>query len=262
MHTHSPILYWFPGLADERRIPEPYASRFAAGRNMGRGSYGPPGDGSTGERGLIVSRFGGATCTYAAASQRWLRVATVAGQPVWLGVRRDVHPAELLRPTGFDGQHVTLGDGQAWRVPVCNPEVRSCKLPGHTARVDGQWTRVVADEYAELAHAALVTLGEIREAMLTHQRAVLEVDTDVWLDRACRILNLNYDVTPDEIGALGLLATEQHYADIISAWLDLPAMMELMLLALSQHQEAGPGTKLNPTVDTPATPATPSGALA
>lgn len=259
MHQHVPILYWFPGLTDESRIPAPYAARFAAQLSIERGVYGPDGgSGPSARRGLLASPFHGA-CSYR-PGQRWLRVDSVDGQEVWIGRRVGVQPAELWRGSPFGGSPVTLGDGCDWTIPVCNPDVRSCQLPGYDARVDGRWTRLVDDAYAPLARRAQVIAGDLREQMLRGtDNPSIELDDAELQDLACEILALNYDITPAEVGALALFRSAQHYGDILAAWIDLPAMLQLMATAISQAQEAGPGRQLNPFAGTPATPSTSSG---
>lgn len=258
-HPHVPILYWFPGVSDPSQIPAPYAARFTAERSMG----GPTSKGPDAARiGLLISPISRGACVYLPEIQRWRQIDTVGGQVVWLGVRKDVDPAELLRTHNFGGAPVDLG-GRRWTVPVCNPFVRSCSLPWHEEKIDGKWSVVVDDEYQDLAADAAAMAGDLREQFLSGGRADFDIPDDEFRDLSARILGLNYDVTAPEIGLLRLFTGPDAYAAIVAAWLDIGAMTELLEIAVTQELARVRGSAaatLNPTGDTGVTSITASGA--
>lgn len=258
--VHAPILYWFPGLTDEGKIPAPFDRRFARGMGRAHHVYGPDGDSSPrARRGLLATPFAdGATCVYDGDAQRWTKAQT---EPeVWVGVRTDTLPEQLRRRQSLGGVSVTLGDGQRWLIPVCNPQSPRCRLPGYDTLVDGERTRIVDDAYARLAAEAMALGGQVREGLFTDEHYRLEFDDTEWFERIAQIIALNYDITPQEVGALGLLRTAEHYRDVLSAWMDLEAMVELAVIAMAQAREDGTSARLNPTGATPATSPTASGA--
>lgn len=126
-------------------------------------------------------------------------------------------PEDLERRQVLPGHRVTLGDGNDWLIPAIHAPRTA--IP-HTMRLgaDRSWRLEPLPEYAAImaegAHWYRVAAGELDPPPRSE-----------WAEFACRLLALNYRVSPWEISALGLLrASDDQYAAVVAAALDFPAV--------------------------------------
>lgn len=129
----------------------------------------------------------------------------------WCGFEsgRKPGPDNLLRTVGIDGYHLTLGDGNKWRVPMLK---RWRRNEGHVSELPKKLRRVITPEgryTVKMAvapeHEALDNIGQmIRDAFA----AEAGWSFDDLYATAAALLSTNYSIGPEEIGLLGLFDQE------------------------------------------------------
>lgn len=255
MSAHAPILYWFPGVAAMGDVPPYYVGRCARGRSFAGSSLGP----DAGTRGLLLAPRTGVATVYAPDRQRWTRLP---GGAVWIGARLGATPADFARPTQLPGTPVVLGDGQYWSIPVANPLVPSCALPAcEVLSEEGGWELEVKAEYHDLSLRAADLAAEVRAGVLAGGPATVRMGEGAFRALVGDVLALNYDLTLLEFMALRVL-DPACYPAVVSAFLDLPAMIALLVARVKEIGEAGPTAALHPTAAPGALPSTAPGAPA
>lgn len=140
--------------------------------------------------------------------------ARVSGSRWRCGFDVRPRPRDLERGVPLIGYDVTLGDGQAWKVPVVLPftgrdMARIAGLPGEPAIAEGR-----------LRYCPLVRY----EPLINQAREVKArpTDPDLVLAFAVECLGVGYRVSWHEVCGLGLLPTMDEAIRVAQAALDAP----------------------------------------
>jgi len=162
--------------------------------------WSPIGEGPSGRPGMLGAWMrldgDGSSCgTFSAAQQTWIPWPARAGLStppnLWLGIElaRPIRPQDVARREQHPGEDVVLADGQVWRIPIARG------LP-HLWTPNG---RVPKPPYAAFC-------AEVNRFYQMAMGCSEEV-TGFTVEFAfiCQTLALNYRLTPDLIGLLGLV---------------------------------------------------------
>lgn len=150
-------------------------------------------------KGLLVTWSG--LAGWIPSRQRWIDCGEY-----WLGLWTDSPcvPEDLARQSLFTGYSVTLGDGQAWRVPLAS------ELPATVRLVDRNWTKVRKPAFDEFWRASEVWYRRFMLYDLDPAQIQTAEGTDAgtllteMAAFAVFALRQNYRVTPDLLSELGV----------------------------------------------------------
>ena len=149
-------------------------------------------------------------------------------------------PCDLEREMGIAGPEVTLGDGNAWRVPLVRrwdaqrlehvtmlPQAMRTVMEGGGAGGKRRVVIEVTPEYASVDASADRIFAGFTEGVTVPLEEVFA--------QAVELLAVNYRIGQEEAGLLGLL-DEARALEILGMCIDLPAMnahaAELMMQGL------------------------------
>jgi hypothetical protein len=225
------FLYYIPKLRTKPQAADLAAAQLGHldGANL---SYSPCLAGPDGAPGCVLAvdeaslAAGGkrpALVRYDAGGQAWQ-----AGKTFWLGVEKNAPPREidLRRPAVLPGHLVTMGDGQAWRVPCLRylPEKMVLDDDGLVRREPlaafapmREQGRLLEEDYWDILAAA-------RENQPT---PALRLSDAGQMQLAIDYLSLNYRLGRVECNRLGLL-TDSVLVKVIEAILDVPGLVKLL----------------------------------
>jgi hypothetical protein len=152
--------------------------------------------------------------------QTWLRRGE--DDCVWVGVwnASAPTPADLARPRLLPGDAVTLGDGNAWRVPRVLPftgeDGFQIDLPCYATRnAQGQWVNgEVLEEFAAAKRIAERLFDGMIRAELG---AAPRLTTEEALDLSVELLSINYAIGPTEAGLMRLFTLDERLKDVCKA---------------------------------------------
>ncbi len=186
----------------------------------------------TGDPALDPSPFG-----VALDRQTWKPVPSNAAKGLaagryWIGVEsgRPVAPLALQRKGRYPGTPVKLLDGQEWIIPRAQamPHRHGLNANGeHERRAVAafEWFVAEAQRYSQIIFAELHALQVLRPSQSDLAGGVQITLTAAW-DYCCRVLALNYRLTPEMIDALELI-DDAAMRSIICATIELPAIGEV-----------------------------------
>jgi hypothetical protein len=185
--------------------------------------------GPDGQGGAVIApsdRCEAAHCIYRTSDQTWIEAAGY-----WVGYWNDRRPREedLRRPSAIEGDWVSLGDDHAWIVPRARRW--SAAESGSAAKIE--WTNLLPSRvrfaggvavlgdplprYAELWSIANA-VAAVRFGQATVEQEKL-VSWENIFHIVCRVLAVNYAISPIEATLLDLLTTETP-TDVLDAVLD------------------------------------------
>lgn len=151
--------------------------------------------------------------------QRWVRSGT---DGLWIGVDLldKLCPNDVVRAEIVPGHTVTLGDGQAWEIPVARFAHGGTGLPRRRVLTDGggrAWE--VEEAYRDLC-------GFAEQAWRARAGDDVAITQDE-LDRYCgQAMGVNYRLGEEEAIALGLF-TDRAQRGILDALLDWPTVLAI-----------------------------------
>jgi len=141
-------------------------------------------------------------------------------------------PGDLLRPSPLRGHEVTLGDGNAWLIPVARATVDAledalpyyCALPCASQLEEGEWVPgEVFPEYEELWGLALKWWDAIAGAVLDADSGSAMFDFGDMHSAAVKALAASYFIGAHEAALLRLLSGP-HCRLILDALVDMPVV--------------------------------------
>ncbi len=198
-----------------------------------------PGSGPGGKSGVIVcalpvsgivpKRIG-----YHPREQDWHQI----DDGLWIGLDKiePPTPEELQRRRMHRGHVLTLGDGQAWEIPVVRrPLDGSTDLPCGYQLSGGRWLESIKPQFKPLWEEA----GEVH-------RDCRELGFDRLLGYALNVLAINYRVGSNEQNLLGLIDST-NWVEILVLSFDQPLIDEV--------QKKRPDTASEPLSSSPGTQA-------
>jgi len=233
MPQPAPLLYYFPRSA---KIPAELSGRFSEKHTKSNCGA----DGPDGGKGLLAAPFSDVYPRLDEKGQKWKRFPKAG---YWIGVDNSASPEDFKRAHLVPGPSVALALG-LWQIPVANPMVDSCTLE-FWEMPDGQggWELEVKEEFRQLSEYALELAGQLREIMPdVGDEIKMTLDGDEIRTMLARIIQVNYDLTVEEMGALHLFDPAT-YGPIIMEFVDYPAMIAM----IRDHMGAANAT-LNPIV--------------
>jgi len=128
-----------------------------------------------------------------------------------------MRPEKLARPCMLVGVDIRLGDGNVWRMPQLINLDRSGFLPG--CREGRDKSEHVAPEAARHYTDLHKRARQLLERLMEHDSDSVEELAETW-QLAADALALNYNITPEEIGELGLFTAEcaQRILAVLTGW--------------------------------------------
>lgn len=190
-----------------------------------------------GERtGALVSPTAG-SAEYLPYRQRWIKLSGTDEAGVWLGVDTltPPKPQDLARGTVQPGHMVTMGDGNAWEIPVARLATGVSGLPRRRVITDdGTRAWQVLDAYQALSDFA----GKVWE--LVNGRLPGLPDDEV--DRMCgAAMAVNYRMGDAEAIQMGLF-TDESVRATMRALVDWPTIKEIIEAEKKAASPITPGT--------------------
>ncbi len=239
--NHSPLIYFFP---NRQGIPGyiPEWRRDMLGTKSSLHAIGPGSDGKEG-RGQLFSWVPDAHLHYNPDRQRWTRFRS-GDEYYWIGIDKDANSSHFKREKTIPGSLVRLQHGY-WEIPIANPLVETCQLPYYDVPSgDGNWMREFYEDYIDCSHKAIELAGIARELLLKSTQSdtvKMEIEDDDYREYVRIMINVNYNLTLEEMGALHLF-DQNKYQELLFAFIDLPEMVSMM----TSEMEAAKAP-LNPT---------------
>lgn len=258
--NNAPLLYFVP---TPGRLPDSLAHRANVLTNKSSANAKGPGPGGVEQRGQIYSSFAGRHLHYQPERQRWTCFEKGA---YWIGVDKAAMSDDFERDDMIPGSIVRLDHGM-WSIPVANPTVNSCNLPYYDVPDGfGGWEKEYYEQYIEASMLAIDLAGKARELYLSslakeqeagddHVKVEWELDDTDYRDFVRMMIQVNYDLTLEEMGALRLFRQDK-YMEMMFAFIDLTEMLRMM----RDDMEAA-NAPLNPTEAPPDGKSTSSGGL-
>jgi hypothetical protein len=185
------------------------------------------GGGPGGKKGLVLcddSR--GQTPTFNPEGQRWVKRFGFPGTYVGIDNSSPPSPQMLAKETALPGVDVTLLDGQRWTIPLLRQWRESdekilfdCQLPTVLER-DQKTGRMVSGPVIHPLRSLWERSCEIADDLMDQmQGGQMRFDSDALDGFIGDLFSINYRLTLDEIGLLGLLDVSL-YSDVLFAALD------------------------------------------
>lgn len=247
MHKPAPIQYFFPG---HLKIPKEFRERLSAGN---KASNAAATSGKKSKRGTLACRVG--VIQPGSDLYRWDSFVSPEGVEYKIGAFKTINCLDLLR----DGQRipsqlVELANGGEWLVPVINPMVATCKLPvREVIDPSGQWIKLIEDEYLAISEEAAALSTEFQCCVFEGRKFRLD-GPDVGYDLrdfCCRVLALNYDVTPRELSVMRVF-NEAIWQRIIEAVIDWTETFRCMQELIEEVGTANnPLCEIGDTINSP-----------
>ncbi len=185
--------------------------------------------GPDGGPGCIVAANPPRTMGYYPRQQEWQQVDGVDG--CWLGYDKGEFPKpeDLERPATIAGYGPTLGDGNAWTIPILRRPDDTTELPRDLiGKANGTVEMPVSRRYRKLWEDSVDDVafcfdesGKVREAMAVDLEKMFDV-----LAKCIRILAVNYRVGMAEVNALQLIDSTNWYG-VIASSVDVPQYMAI-----------------------------------
>ncbi len=224
VYDKAPILYFFAGVLDEGPEPipvewrgrfyldddnvpfpvYPHAMKTKAGfvaRVIEQGPSGGPG--------LLATPFSldlAVHATLMVYDSSNFRSEVEIEDGVWVLIHKDFHPEDVLRDPPllardpYQTRFIRFEDqckGE-WYIPCCLPQSSNCMLPMTDMYERGKWRQVPMVEYRHIA--------AITERLYRAEIGEEDPPDEVWLREAtCAAFAVNYEITPAELGAIGIL---------------------------------------------------------
>ncbi len=186
--------------------------------------------------------LGEAQFAYVPDRQNWIDI----GNGLSIGYFTDDDrptPKERLRKDAMRGHLVTLGDGNDWLVPIArqwtsvDPPAQQIALPAafqlnfqtgewEASEIVPKYQRLweICEQFSDHQVAEIARSIEGVEGDEIAQVSLTMVDA---LPLACEVLAVNYDLTPIEISALGLMQSDIGPVDVLLALIDQPTFDDL-----------------------------------
>lgn len=144
------------------------------------------------------------TMGYLPDIQEWIPAVPSGDLPAkryWVGLVKDAlpGPGDLAVAQQFEGDLVTLGDGQTWKMPAAAQLPKKCRLADN-----GSWMFFVQDEFVAYWDESCQWYADLATRTIAEVAAfAIEVDASC-CEYLARALSLNYRLTPEVISHLEL----------------------------------------------------------
>lgn len=207
---NAPVIHFYPGLSQPPSPPPRPCLRFSWALVNGPPTF------NAAARGLALTPVEGVHLAVSPTAQAWQQLPN--GH--WLGVATppEYDPLVFLRDNPCPGIRVILGDRQVWTLPRVNPMLLSCldlptqdRLipappgPAGALRPRLQFETLPLPRYLALAERARTLVDHCWQGVVNgDQRLVLD-DADL-REFLAGVVAVNYDLTLEEMAALGLFA--------------------------------------------------------
>jgi len=242
------LYHFFAG----RDVPATYAHLFARSKQQ-RGRPGPGG-----RLGCLVCRHGPVP-DLDSQSLPWQQLAP----DWWVAVHGDESPAIFARRAHALGHLLTLADGQAYLIPVADPEAAACSLPlaeglsWDASRQSSLICRAPLPQHQALAQLATRAACSLRLSLVTEASAAVTLEDHEVRTLIHLALAANYDLLPEEILALRLVDEARRHA-IISIIIDLPGILTAVQASLAAAARLIPEPDALPFVPSASPPLAPA----
>jgi hypothetical protein len=209
--VNAPVIHFYPGLSQPPSPAPRPCLRFSWALVNGPPTF------NAATRGLALTPVEGVHLAVSPDAQAWQQLP----DGHWLGVATppEYDPLVFLRDNPCPGIRVILGDRQVWTLPRVNPMLLSCLdlptqdrlIPAPPAAGPGalrprlQFETLPLPRYLPLAERARALVDHCWQGVVNgDQRLVLD-DADL-REFLAAVVAVNYDLTLEEMAALGLFA--------------------------------------------------------
>lgn len=230
----QPLQYWFPG----KKTPGDLKYRFTGKFNSSKDSYGPIDK----KRGLMIGAYRNASPIFRPDHQTWHK-----RKNYWIGISNENWNTDhIARAESFyPGAFVKLADGRFYNIPVANPFLDSCSFNlKDVMDIDGTWMREVEPRFKAMSDKAVSLIGNIIHSLLKSDRNIDHgLTADELRDFVIEIIQINYDLTGEEISLLGISDPAQYW-DVLSVFCDSKAIEKTVIHHIEQAGD-GNSTSIN-----------------